>query len=76
MKVTIAKVDQNLFSGDAISLTLPGSAGELTVLSNHAPLITTLNAGTVTVRTKEGEQTFAIEGGVLEVSRNEAVVVL
>ncbi len=75
MKVVIAKVDQNLYDGDAVSVTLPGASGEMTVLHNHEPLITTLKSGTIVVRTSDSEQTFPIESGVLEV-RHEGVTVI
>jgi len=76
MKVIIAKVDENLFDGEAESLTVPGSAGEMTVLGEHMPIVTTLKAGTITVRSKDGDKTFDITGGVLEVRRDGATVIL
>ena len=53
MKVVIAKVDQNLFDGEAKSLTVPAADGEMTVLPEHMPVVTTLKAGTITVRSAE-----------------------
>ncbi len=38
MKLVIAKIDQNLFDGDAISVTVPGAEGEMTVLANMSLL--------------------------------------
>ncbi len=77
MNLVIAKVNETLFSGEAESVTLPGAAGELTVLGHHEPLITTLKEGVITVRVKgEAEQTFAIVGGVLEVRTDGATVIL
>jgi F-type H+-transporting ATPase subunit epsilon len=76
MKVVIAKVDQNLFDGEATSVTLPGVNGEMTVLVNHEPLVTTLKAGTIVVRDGEGEKEFQIESGVLEVRRDGITVIL
>jgi len=75
MKVVIAKVDENLYDGEATSVTLPGVNGEMTVLKNHEPLITTLKAGTIVVRDLGDEKTFAIESGVLEI-RHEGVTVI
>jgi len=75
MKVVIAKVGENLYDGEATSVTLPGVNGEMTVLKNHEPLITTLKAGTIVVRTEGNEKTFAIESGVLEI-RHEGVTVI
>ena len=76
MKVVIAKVDQNLYDGEADSLTVPGADGEMTVLPEHMPVVTTLKAGTITVRSAQGEQQFPIESGVLEVRRDGATVIL
>ena len=78
MRVTIAKVDENLFDGEAVSMTVPGSAGEMTILSHHEPLITTLKAGTIVLReTRDSTpQTFPIESGVLEVNGEGATVIL
>jgi F-type H+-transporting ATPase subunit epsilon len=75
MKVVIAKVDENLYDGDAVSVTLPGSEGEMTVLGEHEPLITTLKAGIIIVHTESGDREFKIEGGVLEV-RHEGITVI
>jgi F-type H+-transporting ATPase subunit epsilon len=77
MHVTIAKVDENLFDGEAVSLTVPGSDGEMTVLSHHEPFITTLKSGTITVRPdRESGQTFSIDSGILEVNPEGATVIL
>lgn len=76
MRVVIAKVDENLYDGEAVSLTVPGSAGEMTVLSRHMPLVTTLKPGRIIVRNKEGKREFDVSGGVLEVRRDGATVIL
>ena len=79
MKLVIAKLDHVYFDGVAKSVTAPGSDGELTVLGEHEPLITTLKPGVVTVRAEHlpgGEQFFEIQGGVLEVRRDGATIIL
>jgi F-type H+-transporting ATPase subunit epsilon len=78
MHVVIAQVDQVFFDGDASSLTAPGTAGVLTVLPHHEPLITTLKAGKVLVH-KVGHtepEEFQIAGGVLEVRADGATIIL
>jgi F-type H+-transporting ATPase subunit epsilon len=73
----LASVGETRFDGPAVSVTLPGEAGELTVLPHHEPLVTTLKKGNVTVRQTSGEpKVFPIESGVLEISGNRAVVLL
>ena len=49
MQVTIARVHENLFAGEAVSVTVPTTDGEMTILSKHEALVATLKAGTVTV---------------------------
>lgn len=77
MHVVVAKVDEILFEGEAASLHAPGSSGDMTVLPEHMPLVTTLKKGDVTVHAKNGEaKTFAIDGGILEVRHDGATVIL
>lgn len=76
MKVVVAKVDEVLYDGEAASLTVPGTDGEMTVLGHHEPLITTLKAGSVVVRTGKDEKIFEIQGGALEVGPHGATVIL
>ena len=76
MHVVIAKVDEIFFDGEASSLTAPGAEGEMTVLPRHMPLITTLKAGTITVRQGEREQKFPVTGGIMEVRGDGATVIL
>ena len=78
MHIVIAKVDEVLFDGEAYSLTVPGAAGEMTVLGHHEPLITTLKEGELRVRAAANAepQTFPISGGILEVRQGGATVIL
>jgi F-type H+-transporting ATPase subunit epsilon len=76
MKVVIAKVNENLYNGEALSMTVPGAEGEMTILPEHEALMTTLKAGTITVRDNEGEKKFEIQTGVLEVRHDGATVIL
>ena len=73
----VASVGETRFDGAALSVTLPGTAGEMTLLPHHEPLVTTLKPGTITVKNSLGEtKQFAIEGGVIECSGNKVVVLL
>ena len=77
LHLIIASVSENLYDGPALSATVPGSAGEMTVLPNHEPLISTLGKGTITVRIPNAEpKEFAILSGVLEISGERAVVLV
>lgn len=76
--VTVARVGENLFDGEALSVTLPGAEGVFTVLAEHEALVSPLKEGKIVVKPASGE---AIEiettgPGVAEVSSNQATVLL
>ena len=70
MQVEILTPDATLFQGEAQYVGLPGADGSLGILAHHAPLITTLQAGEVVVRTAQGEERFSVRGGTVEVLNN------
>jgi F-type H+-transporting ATPase subunit epsilon len=72
----VASVGEARFDGAALSATIPTTAGEITVLPHHEPLVATLKPGTITVRESLGNKEIPVEGGVLEISGNRAVVLL
>lgn len=74
--LVIASVGDTKFDGPAFSATLPGEAGEFTVLAHHEPLVSILKPGVIMVKESLGEKRFDIEGGVVEISGNRAVVLL
>lgn len=74
--LVVASVGETRFDGAAVSVTLPGTGGEFTILAHHEPLVTTLKKGTIVVKTSLESKEFSIESGVLEFSGNRAVVLL
>ena len=76
LNLTITKLDGPIFNGQANAVTLPGVTGQLTVLPRHTALITPLRAGTITVNQDTEAKTFAVEEGLLEVSQNQATVLI
>lgn len=74
MKLEIVTAERVVYSEDVSVLVAPGADGELGVLPNHAPLLTTLAPGEIKV-TKDGEDTFmAVSGGFLEVLGNKVTI--
>lgn len=75
--LTIAKVGENLFDGDAVSVVVPGAEGVLTVMANHEAFVTPLKEGKVTVENPDGhKQAFELlTPGILEVSSNQATII-
>ena len=64
-----------LLEAEVMSIQVPGSEGYLGVLAHHAPLITALQEGKLTVKDPSGHATsYHVTGGFLEVSDNRATV--
>lgn len=77
LKLTISKVDAPIFDGEAISVHVPGTLGEMEIMANHEPLISPLKAGVLTIKKEDGtKETHEIESGTLEISNNHATVLI
>lgn len=74
MYLEIITPDKKVFEGEVDSATFPGSDGSFQVLNNHAPIISTLSKGELTYKTKEGAKIITVDGGVVEVKNNKAIV--
>jgi len=75
IRCEVVTQDRALYEGDAEMVVAPGAQGELGILPNHAPLLTTLGFGVLRVQHHDGEEVFAIAGGILEV-RPDIITVL
>ena len=73
MHLEIITPDRKVFEGEVTAVRFPGTDGSFEVLNNHAPLIAALQAGEVAVTGATGG-TFRIGGGIVEVLRNNVIV--
>ena len=67
IRCEIVSQDRKVFEGEADVVVLPGSEGEMGILPRHAPLLTTLKFGIITVRSQGKEEHFTVAGGVAEI---------
>ena len=75
IKVDVVSAEEQIFSGQAKFVSLPGEAGELGILPGHAPLITRIRPGTVEIETENGETELVfVAGGILEVQPTNVTV--
>jgi len=81
-----------LFSGEATSVTVPGTDGEFQILNNHAAIVSLLDKGTVKIKStssmdesfqdkfkkgkETGEWTLDIQSGTIEMKDNKAIVLV
>ena len=57
-----------LFSGEVEQVDVPGTEGDFGVLAGHAPLVSIIRPGILTVRANGSEQKIVVLGGFAEVS--------
>jgi F-type H+-transporting ATPase subunit epsilon len=72
--VEITSQDRSVYSGEADIVVVPGSAGEMGILPNHSPLLSTLKFGLIKVRSKGVEQIFTVAGGIVEVQPDQVTI--
>lgn len=67
LHLVIITPDSTVFEADVESVTLPTGDGEITVLPQHIPLVTTAVPGSLIARVKGEEHLFAVSRGTIEV---------
>lgn len=73
-KVTIVSPEGEIFSQEATQVTLPTTSGEITILANHLPLVSTLSGGEVLVRREDSVHPVALAGGFVQVKKGETII--
>ena len=76
LHVDVVSIEENIFSGEASFVALPGEVGELGIYPRHTPLITRIKPGAVRIlRADNGQEEFVfVAGGILEVQPNAVTV--
>jgi len=73
--LTIVTPEKIFYEDEVTSLIAPGSEGYLGVLTDHAPLITGLVPGKLTVKDENNQEVhFAISSGFMEVFKNQVTI--
>ncbi len=75
LHVDVVSAEEQIFSGEAKFVALPGEGGELGILPKHTPLITRIKPGAVRIELASGGEEFVfVAGGILEVQPNRVTV--
>jgi F-type H+-transporting ATPase subunit epsilon len=75
MRLILLSPVKTLFDGDVVSVTIPGTKGLFTVLPQHAPIITTIDKGILTINPVGDEAfSYAVEDGFADV-KNDVISV-
>ncbi len=75
MRIEIITPDTKIYEGEIRSVRVPGRKGSFQVLKDHAPIISTLEAGLVRIVDEDNKVVnFEIESGVIEVKANKIIL--
>jgi F-type H+-transporting ATPase subunit epsilon len=74
--IDVVSAEEQIFSGEAEFVVLPGEAGELGIYPKHTPLITRIKPGSVRIKVpnRPDEELIFVAGGILEVQPNVITV--
>ena len=77
MFLEIVTPEETLFSSEVKYVKVPGSKGQFGVLKDHAPIISTLEKGQIkVVEPDDTELSFDVNGGVIEILKNNIIILL
>ena len=69
LHLSIVSPEKSIFDGNVKIVALPGMIGSFSILPGHAPIVSSLKAGTLSYTTMDGEEhTMDIQGGFVEMS--------
>ena len=89
MYLEIVSPEATLFAGDVTAVTVPGINGEFQMLTNHAPIVSLLQAGEVKIqgdiqieeafenkfsKAAKGDTVLSITSGTIEMKDNKIIV--
>lgn len=72
MRLDIVTPERQLVSADVTSVRIPGMEGDMTIMENHAPMVSTLRPGIVIVEGGGEDGEYIVTGGFIEVSEKGA----
>ena len=71
LQLKIVSPEKVEYDGAVERILVPGTMGQFEILIDHAPIISTLQKGTVEYVNKEGKSSLEIQGGFVEVQKNQ-----
>ena len=68
MQFDLVSPERRLASAQVASVQIPGADGDMTAMPDHAPTITTLRPGILTVDGPDGQSQYVVTGGFAEIT--------
>ena len=77
MYIEIISPDRTIFEGEVKTVRIPGKKGSFQVLTDHAPIVSTLERGTITIiGLDDSETSYEADGGVIELRKNKIILLV
>lgn len=76
LKLEIVTPEKKVFDAEVEEVVVPTASGEAGILSNHAPLISSLKPGILSYFGKNISEKLAVSGGFVEVNNNKVSVMI
>jgi ATP synthase F1 epsilon subunit len=76
LQICILTPDRIFWNQEAEEIILPTNTGQMGVLTNHAPIITALDIGIMSIRTQKDWTSVALMGGFALVKQNQVTVLV
>jgi F-type H+-transporting ATPase subunit epsilon len=76
INLKIVTPEKIVFEDSVDSITTMTESGEITILPNHASLVSLLRAGEMTLRDEKNESLLAVSTGIIEVRPYNQVIIL
>ncbi len=76
MHFQIITPERIVFADEVDQVSLTTSAGEITIMAHHIPLVTVLRPGELRYKKDGQEKVIAVSGGFAEVKANNSIVIL
>ncbi|MEL6584641.1 MAG: F0F1 ATP synthase subunit epsilon [Pseudomonadota bacterium] len=74
MQFDLVSPERALASQEATAVQIPGTEGDLTAMPNHAPFVTTLRPGVLTVKNGSDTAEYVVTGGFAEIGETSVSV--
>lgn len=71
LQLKIVSPEKVEYDGAVESVLVPGTMGQFEILTNHAPIISSLGVGDVVYEASDGKHTIGISGGFVAVQKNQ-----
>ena len=74
LHLEIVTTDRTVYEGDVDMVTVPGGGGVMGILPHHAPVLSTLKPGELSVKVGGEVHEFAIGGGFVDIHNNRVII--